>query len=167
MGDHPFGEGGGTGDEGGGGEGEKRSLSHPPGDSSLCIREPYPAGRDSVPARFPEVDGCCIGICRGRPACRPVGRSRKKACPGGHIGPPLRDMGWCSGTNGNWRRTGPPPAGRDGARPLQGAEQPGGGVRLGCGFRQPNFVPKFGAAGCGHPGLRKQRWQCAATGRCT
>ena len=32
-------------------------------------------------------------ICRGRPACRPVGRSRKKACPGGHIGPPLHNAG--------------------------------------------------------------------------
>ena len=57
------------------------------------------------------------------------------------------------------------PAGRDGARPLQGdREWPGGGVRsprptgatqvvpsngpmyLGHGFRRPNFVPKFGAS---------------------
>ena len=39
-----------------------------------------------------------------------------------------------------------PPAGRDGARPLQRAEQPGGGVRLGRGFRQPNSVSEFGAS---------------------
>ena len=31
-------------------------------------------------------------ICRGRPMCRPVSRSRKKACRGGHIGPPLRGV---------------------------------------------------------------------------
>ena len=59
----------------------------------------------------------------------------------------------------------PFPAGRDGARPLQGVEQAGGGgvwsprpteaprvvpsngsMYLGHGFRRPNFVPKFGAS---------------------
>ena len=44
----------------------------------------------------------------------------------------------------------PCPAGRDGARPLQGAEQAcGGGVRL----------------GCGHPALRKQGRWCVVTAR--
>ena len=32
-------------------------------------------------------------ICRGRPACRPVGGSRAEAYPGGHIGPPLCNGG--------------------------------------------------------------------------
>ena len=42
----------------------------------------------------------------------------------------------------------PPPAGRDGARPLQGARSRAvyGGVRLGCGFRQPNSETEFGAS---------------------
>ena len=39
-----------------------------------------------------------------------------------------------------------PQMGRDGARPLQGPEQDGGGVRLGCGFRQPNSETEFGAS---------------------
>ena len=78
--------------------------------------------------------------------CRPGHASSREASAGGHIGPPLRDMGWCSGTNGDWRRTGPPPPGRDGARPLRGTGGVRGGVRLGCGFRQPNFGTKFGAS---------------------
>ena len=78
--------------------------------------------------------------------CRPGHGSSREASAGGHIGPPLRDMGWCSGTNGAWRRTGPPPPGRDGARPLRGTGGVRGGVRLGCGFRQPNFGTKFGAS---------------------
>ena len=78
--------------------------------------------------------------------CRPGHGSSREASAGGHIGPPLRDMGWCSGTNGDWRRTGPPPPGRDGARPLRGTGGVRGGVRLGCGFRQPNFGTKFGAS---------------------
>ena len=78
--------------------------------------------------------------------CRPGHGSSRGPSAGGHIGPPLRDMGWCSGTNGDWRRTGPPPPGRDGARPLRGTGGVRGGVRLGCGFRQPNFGTKFGAS---------------------
>ena len=87
--------------------------------------------------------------------CRPVGGSREEACPGGHIGPPLRNDWRRSAGNGNWHEKTPFPAGRDGARPLQGERSrrgcPGrgvqdGGVRLGCGFRRPNFVPKFGAS---------------------
>ena len=78
--------------------------------------------------------------------CRPGHGFSRNLLTGGHIGPPLRDMGWCSGTNGDWRRTGPPPPGRDGARPLRGTGGVRGGVRLGCGFRQPNFGTKFGAS---------------------
>ena len=78
------------------------------------------------------------------------GGSRVEACPGGHIGPPLRGYRKRSGTNGNCPETMPCPAGRDGARPLQGAEQAcGGGVRL----------------GCGHPALRKQGRWCVVTAR--
>ena len=70
------------------------------------------------------------------------------------------------GTNGNWCGTMPFPAGRDGARPLQGSRSrvvyggvwsprpagaspvvPGNGpMYLGHGFRRPNFAPKFGAS---------------------
>ena len=46
--------------------------------------------------------------------CRPVGVFWAEACPGGHIGPPLREAGRCLGTNGNWRGTG---ASRGGAEP--------------------------------------------------
>ena len=40
------------------------------------------------------------------------------------------------------------PTGRDGARPLQGERSRAvyGGVRLGCGFRQPNSETEFGAS---------------------
>ena len=57
--------------------------------------------------------------------CRPLGESHEEACPGGHIGPPLRDGG-AFRTNGYWRGTMPFLAGRGGARPLQvyrGAQQ--------------------------------------------
>ena len=57
--------------------------------------------------------------------CRPLGESHEEACPGGHIGPPLRDGG-AFRTNGYWCRTMPFLAGRGGARPLQvyrGAQQ--------------------------------------------
>ena len=46
--------------------------------------------------------------------CRPVRGSRAKACPGGHIGPPLRGYRKRSRTNENWRGTG---ALRGGAEP--------------------------------------------------
>ena len=39
--------------------------------------------------------------------CRPVSGSRKEACRGGHTGPPLHEVGRCSGTNGNRRDTTP------------------------------------------------------------
>ena len=68
-------------------------------------------------------------ICRGRPVCRPANVFRETACPGGHIGPPLRDEGgvWeLTGIGGKWclfQRAGrsPPPTG--------GPGQDGGGVR--------------------------------------
>ena len=74
------------------------------------------------PPGFPGVDGGCNRICRGRPVCRPVGGSREEGA-GGHIGPPLREVGRRSGTNGYWRETTPSPTGRDGARPLQGERE--------------------------------------------
>ena len=55
---------------------------------------------------------------------------------GGHTGPPVCEH----------RSVQQPQMGRDGARPLQGPEQEGGGVRLGCGFRQPNSETEFGAS---------------------
>ena len=110
-------------------------------------------------------------FCRGRPACRPVDGSRAEACPGGHMGPPLRGGGGVPKPTEIGAENGGCPMGWDGARPLQGAGQAGGGVRLGCGgvwsprpagaaqvvcssgpmylrngFRRPNFVPKFGAS---------------------
>ena len=48
----------------------------------------------------------------------------------------------------NWCEDGALSAGRDGARPLQGERSRAGygGVRLGCGFRQPNSETEFGAS---------------------
>ena len=82
---------------------------------------PRSTGRGGAlsPPVSPRGDGCCDRTCRGRPVCRPVNGSREEACPGGHIGPPLRGARRRSGTNGNRRENGPFPAGRDGARPLQ------------------------------------------------
>ena len=48
------------------------------------------------------------------------GGARGEACPGGHIGPPLRGYRKRSGTNGNWCRTGPCQRGGTGPAPLQG-----------------------------------------------
>ena len=77
--------------------------------------------------------------------CRPVGGSREEACPGGHTGPPLRGVGRRSEVNGNWHETTPCPAGRDGARPLQGgAEQEGVSRTTGCtwGVASASQIPK-------------------------
>ena len=80
-----------------------------------------PVGAGLCPSPASRVDGGFKRICRGRPVCRPVNGSREEACPGGHIGPPLR------GGGGVWEPTGigagrkPSPTGRDGARPLQGS----------------------------------------------
>ena len=59
--------------------------------------------------------------------CRPVRGSHAEVCPGGHIGPPLRG-GEAFRSNENRSETMPFPAGRDGARPLQGT---GAGRRQG------------------------------------
>ena len=71
------------------------------------------------------------------------------------------------GTGGNWRGTEvfPSGAGRS-PPPTRGAEQggaSGGGVRLGCGFRQPNSVSEFGASvkvtppyGCNASGAKQR-----------
>ena len=94
---------------------------------------------------FSGVDGYCIRGCRDRPMCRPVGGSREEACPGGHTGPPLRGVGRRSKVNGNWHETTPSPAGRDGARPLQGgAEQEGVSRTAGCtwGVASASQIPK-------------------------
>ena len=51
-------------------------------------------------------------------------------------------------TNGKLVRRQTLPTGRDRARPLRGQQSRAvyGGVRLGCGFRQPNSETKFGAS---------------------
>ena len=62
-------------------------------DHRCCtLRQTRRGGALSLPG-FSGVDGCCNRICRGEPACSPVDGSREAACPGGHIGPPLRDGG--------------------------------------------------------------------------
>ena len=85
-----------------------------------------PVGAGLCPSPASRVDGGFKRICRGRPVCRPVNGSREEACPGGHIGPPLRDMGRYSEPTEIGRKTdlangagrSPPPTG--------GAEQDGG-----------------------------------------
>ena len=132
--------------------------------------------------------GDCRRIRRGRPVCRTGHVFLRNLLTGGHIGPPLRGVGRCSGTNGNWRRTEafPNGAGRS-PPPTREPEQGGASRTAGCawgvasasqipkrnlgrqswsprlteatqvvpsegpmylrhGFRQPNFVPKFGAS---------------------
>ena len=91
--------------------------------------------------------------------CRPVDGSRESGRT--HRSAPTRS-GKCSGTNGNWckkrclpQRGGTEPApyrGRGAGRCVRD-----GGVRLGCGFRQPNFVPKFGASVIGIGSYEKKR----------
>ena len=100
--------------------------------------------------------------------CRTGHGSSRDLFTGGHIGPPLRNDGRRSETNGNWRGKRTLLTGRDGARPLRGTGAgrcvQDGGVRsprptgatlvvrssgpmyLRHGFRRPNFVPKFGAS---------------------
>ena len=77
------------------------------------------------------------------------GGSRAEACPGGHIGPPLRDAGNVPeiteiGTENEHSPCGagrsPPPLQKNGSKLVHG------GVRLGCGFRQPNSETEFGAS---------------------
>ena len=91
--------------------------------------------------------------------CRPANRSREEACPGGHTGPPLRGGGNVPEITEIGTENEHSPSGEQ-SRTIYG------GVRLGCGFRQPNSETEFVAAGCGHPALRKQRWWFLAVGRC-
>ena len=92
--------------------------------------------------------------------CRPRYGSREEGGGRTHRSAPTR-WGRRLGTNGNWREMAPFPAGRDGARPLQknGSGPAHGGVRLGCGFRQPNSEAEFGASvmGIGPYALRGTR----------
>ena len=92
--------------------------------------------------------------------CRPLGESHEEACPGGHIGPPLRDGG-AFRTNGYWCRTTPFPAGRDGARPLAdlralrlvlNSEVIGQNLNLtSCSFRAQSAAREVAATLCNHP----------------
>ena len=65
-----------------------------------------PVGAGPPPV-FPGVDGCCNRIRRGRPMCRPGHGPSRDPSTGGHTGPPLHEVGRCSGTNGNRRDTTP------------------------------------------------------------
>ena len=78
----------------------------------------------------------------------PQGSLGPYGAAGGHIGPPLRGVGRCSGTNGNWRRTEafPNGAGRS-PRPLPWTGGACGGVRLGRGFRQQSLKRNLGRRG--------------------
>ena len=99
------------------------------------------------PPGFPGAMKVSTGSCRGRPMCRPVGVFWAGACPGGHIGPPLRGGGGVPNQRKIGAKTGPCLRGGTEPAPYRRQEQNGcGGVRLGCGFRRPNFVPKFGAS---------------------
>ena len=106
-------------------------------------------GRGGAPSP-PGLEGGRWRICRGRPACRPVGGSRAEAFPGGHIGPPLRGEGGVRTPTEIWCETGPCQRGGTEPAPYGGAEQ-GGASRT---------------AGRGHPALRVQHRWCLAAGRC-
>ena len=58
--------------------------------------------------------------------CRPGHGFSRNLLTGGHIGPPLRGVGRCSGTNGNWRRTEAFPNGAGRSPPPTGATEQGG-----------------------------------------
>ena len=93
-------------------------------------------------------------------------RVPRRGVPGRtHRSAPTR-WGRRSGTNGNRRDTTPFPAGRDGARPLQGT---GAGRRQGAlrvWLPPAKFRNGIWGVSHGHPALRKQRWWCAVKGRC-
>ena len=71
--------------------------------------------------------------------CRPANRSREEACPGGHTGPPLRGGGNVPEITEIGTENEHSPSGEQ-SRAIFG------GVRLGCGFRQPNSGSEFGAS---------------------
>ena len=101
--------------------------------------------------------------------CRPLGKSHEEACPGGHIGPPLRDGG-AFRTNGYWCRTTPFPAGRDGARPLADLRA----LRLVLNSevigQNPEFdqrlFPRFPVVPEAWPPQAKRRWRLGRRSRC-
>ena len=82
--------------------------------------------------------------------CRPGYGFSRNLLTGGHIGPPLRGVGRCSE---------PTEIGAKRCLSLRGGTEPApygsnragrcvqdGGVRLGCGFRQPNSETEFGVS---------------------
>ena len=100
--------------------------------------------------------------------CRPVDGSREAACPGGHIGPPLRGAESVPGPTeiGARNDASPSGAGRS-PPPTEGAEQ--GGLRRGApGVWLPPAKFRNGIWGVshGHPALRVQRRWYPAKGRC-
>ena len=129
------------------------------------------AGTGLRPRPLSREGGDCRRIRRGRPMCRPGHGFSRNLLTGGHIGPPLRGVGRCSGTNGNWRETMPFPAGRDGARPLREqqsrAVRPGRRGAPGVWLPPAKFRNGIWGVSHGHPALRKQRRWCPAKGRCT
>ena len=60
-------------------------------------------------------------FCRGRPMCRPGHGFSRNLLTGGHIGPPLRGVGRCSGTNGDRCENGPCQRGGTEPAPTGGA----------------------------------------------
>ena len=75
--------------------------------------------RGSAPARLSGVDGGYQRLCRGRPMCRPVSRSREDDVSGRtHRSAPTRG-GAAFRSQQDRCKTRPSPAGRGGARPLQ------------------------------------------------
>ena len=106
------------------------------------------AGTGLRPRPLSREGGDCRRIRRGRPMCRPGHGFSRNLLTGGHIGPPLRGVGRCSEPTEIGAGRKPSPTGRDGARPLREQQSRAvyGGVRLGCGFRQPNSETEFGAS---------------------
>ena len=85
---------------------------------------------------------------------QPVNGSREAVCSGGHIGPPLREAGRCSGANGNWCKTGALRGGTEPA-PYRGT---GAGRRWdapGVWLPPAKFRNEILGASQGHPALRR------------
>ena len=91
-------------------------------------------------------------FCRGRPMCRPGHVPSRDPSAGGHIGPPLREVGRRSGTNGYWRENGPCQRGGTEPAPCRGI---GADLwRLGApGERRGEVTPPYGC----NAGGAKQR----------
>ena len=103
------------------------------------------AGTGLRPRPLSREGGDCRRIRRGRPMCRSGHGFSRNLLTGGHIGPPLRGVGRCSGTNGNWRRTEafPNGAGRS-PPPTREPEQGGASRTAGCawGVASASQIPK-------------------------